>query len=246
MFDSDEYKYICDFVIGQNNLYFVRDSKGGIYVAKRYKRKSLQLNEASILKTIYKDSNKNIIKLLSDYPESQSNVLEYIPGETLSDIMEEKPKRVKKEVILKLIEILEHIHAKSIVYCDLKPSNIIVSGNDVVLIDFDRSFNMNDFHGYGFSLDYSPKEVQFELPCFQSDIWSLGIIMYEMYTGRTPFSKYNSELTVKEAIKRGHIDFTCINDKSLFDLLSKMLVVDPKKRISLHDVKSHEYFILRS
>lgn len=243
MLNNDDYRHVCDFVIGANKLYYVRDKSGGIFIAKKYKRKSLQLNEAIILKTIKKEDDENIIKLMADYPDTQTNVIEFIPGETLDSIIENKPKKFRKDIILKLIEVLEYLHSHKIVYCDLKPSNIMISGNRVVLIDFDRSFNMGNYHGYGFSLDYAPKEVQFELPCYESDIWSLGIIMYEMYTGRSPFSKYSSEMTVKEAIKRGFIDFTVIKDRTLFDLLTKMLVVNPKKRISFSDIKKHEFML---
>jgi serine/threonine protein kinase len=244
----NKYQYLNDVAHGNNNLYFVKDrTNDGVYIAKKYMKKSLYLNETNILKKIHREKNiitENIVKLIHENKDEQINILEYITGEDMNEyITNNKSNKVNKSFILQLIDILQYLHSINIIYCDLKPHNVIVRGKDVILIDFDRSFNMDDFNGYGFSTDYAPKETQFEMPTFKSDVWSLGILIYEMYCGYTPFDKYKT-YAVKNMVKHGHIDFTHIekNDKVLFDLLVKMLDVNVKSRYSLIDVKKHPYF----
>jgi protein kinase A len=223
-----------------NDVFSVRDENRGFYIGKKYKKENLYKNERNILNKLTHD---NIVRMLYSDDEQRFIVFEYIHGQTLLKLMRRHRKTVYKKHLIQLIHTLKYIHTKNVIYCDLKPDNVIIQNDGrVKLIDFDRSLNMDAWCSYGYSLDYASAESRHELPRIASDVWSLGILLYEMYTGRTPFEKYTSSDT-KHAIKLGHIDFTVIKDPVLFDLLTKMLNKDHTKRPTLDEVLNHAYMI---
>ncbi|PKP21956.1 MAG: hypothetical protein CVU05_05760 [Bacteroidetes bacterium HGW-Bacteroidetes-21] len=105
------------------------------------------------------------------------------------------------KVFVQLCDILDHIHSRGILHCDIKPSNILI-GKDIEnptvrLIDFGQAVNTQKirFNIKNFSMIYSPPELitgKFSLLCPASDIFSTGVTMYECLTGRYPFRHCNS------------------------------------------------------
>lgn len=221
-----------------NNIYVVKDENRGMYIGKRYKKKTLYKNETNILKKLNHDG---IVKMVHCEPQSMFAVFEYVYGKTLHSVMREARRHVFKEYILQLIDILKYLHQQKVIYCDLKPDNIIVCGDKIKLIDFDRSLNLDDWCSYGYSMDYASCELRDSIPRCSSDVWSLGILLYEMHCGKTPFGRMSSKDT-KRAARLAHIDMTIVRDPVLLDLLKKILVADHNKRATLDEVQSHPYF----
>ena len=133
-------------------------------------------------------------------------VMELIEGITLKEYISKKGRLTVKEATSIAIQVsmgLEAAHNRNIVHRDIKPQNIIISTDGKVKVtDFGiarvASSNTISTNAMG-SVDYSsPEQVRGGYSDFKSDIYSLGITMYEMVTGRVPF---DGDTTVAIAIK---------------------------------------------
>ena len=148
------------------------------------------------------------------------------------------------EVIL----AFEHIHKHNTVYRDLKPENIILDEEGHIKVcDFNlaksgvtKEKKANSFCGSPMYL--SPDMLAGKGVDERCDIYGIGLIMYELITGSPAFTADDIN-TLYQDISNNKIDF---NVPSLTgdakDLLKKILVVNPDKRISLEEMKKHPYF----
>lgn len=133
-------------------------------------------------------------------------VMEYVEGITLKTYIEKKRQLSYKETISIAIQVgrgIEAAHNKNIVHRDIKPQNIIISTEGKVKVtDFGiaRAATSNTIHSDVMgSVHYSsPEQARNGFVDFKSDIYSLGIVMYEMVTGRVPF---DGDTTVAIAIQ---------------------------------------------
>ncbi len=133
-------------------------------------------------------------------------VMEYVEGITLKTYIEKKRQLSYKETISIAIQVgrgIEAAHNKNIVHRDIKPQNIIISTEGKVKVtDFGiaRAATSNTIHSDVMgSVHYSsPEQARNGFVDFKSDIYSLGIVMYEMVTGKVPF---DGDTTVAIAIQ---------------------------------------------
>lgn len=133
-------------------------------------------------------------------------VMEYVEGITLKNYIEKKGQLTYKEALSIAIQVgrgIQAAHAKNIVHRDIKPQNIIISTDGKVKVtDFGiaRAVSENTIHSDVMgSVHYaSPEQARNGYVSNRSDIYSLGIVMYEMVTGRVPF---DGDSTVAVAIK---------------------------------------------
>ena len=92
-------------------------------------------------------------------------------------------------VIRQVLEGLQHLHTRGIIHRDIKPENILVCHDSVKLADFGWAVHTerrrDTLCG---TLDYLPPEmVQGNTHDFKADVWGVGILAYELSTGRPPF-----------------------------------------------------------
>ncbi len=120
-------------------------------------------------------------------------VMEYVDGKNLAQLISETPLTYKEavDIIIQILSALQYAHDKNVIHRDLKPGNILLTS--------DRKAKITDFGtaliqqagkngaGIGGTLYYMAKEQVLGHPAPASDIYSVGVILYEMVTGKLPF-----------------------------------------------------------
>jgi serine/threonine-protein kinase len=130
-------------------------------------------------------------------------VMEWLDGRLLRTILSENHKLPLGRAVHLALEIcaaLEHLHSQGIIHRDLKPENVMVSPNDTIqLIDFGiagkagaRRLTFANFSQNLGTPDYiSPEQVRGKRGDARSDVYALGVMLYEMLTGHVPFTGSN-------------------------------------------------------
>jgi serine/threonine protein kinase len=123
--------------------------------------------------------------------------MEYVPGTTLeahSDVSSLLPLNKVVEIIFKCIRALEYAFQHGVIHRDIKPGNIMLSAlGETKVGDFGASFQQRhglestQITGIGSPAYMSPEQVRMETLNHQTDIYSLGVVMYRLLTGRLPF-----------------------------------------------------------
>ena len=212
-------------------------------------------SEISILKQV---NHYNISKLISviENEERIYLVQEYINGSDLNIIIKKKENpKIKEQKALyyfrQIISAVEYIHKLSIAHRDLKPENILINEkNDIKLIDFGlgKIFSKGELlkTQCGSPFYASPEMINGDhYNGINSDIWSLGVILYLMLFEVLPFMDAEVKRLYKKIIEgKYEIPEDKINEVSnkAIDLISKILEVNPKKRIKISGIKSHPWF----
>jgi serine/threonine protein kinase len=130
-------------------------------------------------------------------PDHSYLVMEYVPGTTLeahSDVTSLLPLNKVVEIIFKCIRALEYAFQHGVIHRDIKPGNILLSATGETKVgDFGASFQQRhgvettQITGIGSPAYMSPEQVRMETLDHQTDIYSLGVVMYRLLTGRLPF-----------------------------------------------------------
>jgi len=150
-------------------------------------------------------SHPNIVKVfdVSYGDRLQYIVMEYVEGITLKEYIEQQGRINWRETIhfmMQILRALQHAHDKGVVHRDVKPQNIMLlqNGNikvaDFGIARFSRSDTrtMTDSAAIGSVHYISPEQARGELTDDKADIYSVGVVLYEMLTGRVPFQSANS------------------------------------------------------
>jgi len=130
-------------------------------------------------------------------PDHSYLVMEYVPGTTLeahSDVTSLLPLNKVVEIIFKCIRALEYAFQHGVIHRDIKPGNILLSHTGETKVgDFGASFQQRhgvettQITGIGSPAYMLPEQVRMETLSHQTDIYSLGVVMYRLLTGRLPF-----------------------------------------------------------
>ena len=109
-----------------------------------------------------------------------------------------KDDKEKIAIFVKILEKIEIIHNLFIVHCDLKPSNIIISNNNIYILDFGNAKFIGDKTNYGTPRYCSVSQLKKEKITYNFDIYSLGIMLYELLTSKPSFDDMDIESLIKE------------------------------------------------
>jgi len=171
--------------------------------AERFER------EAHFMASLQHENILHVIDFIKD-GRSMFIIMEYVDGIDLYDLLERSPRLpadVAAIIMLQLVRGLDYAHFRGIIHRDIKPANIMVSvQGDVKLMDFGiaRHERFGDLTETGTGLGtpsyMSPEQILGDKLDFRSDIFSVGIVLYQMLTGRKPFVEDDSR-TVMQKIR---------------------------------------------
>ena len=245
-----------------------------IHCVDKTKREDLQ-NSVRITHSL---THKNIVQFYEWYETSNHLwlVLELCSGISLEAILSQDgslPEETIRKFGRDVVEALYYLHSQNIIYCDLSPSKIILDGSGILKLG---NFTLAKLEGELDDFDDGSSDLGFEfgqeeglsrrlircLPFYvapevlqgaaytkQSDLWSLGCLLFECFTGKPPYVATQFEellslimsneiphpIQVKE---NGRLKAT----EEFLSLVKHLLVKDPSKRMSIEDICMHRFW----
>lgn len=204
----------------------------------------------------------NIVELvdLILYPNKGYLVMEYVEGKNLRDYMNTVtgplPFQNAALLISETLNALEYAHYNEVIHMDIKPSNIMLSNsNQIKLIDFGISYSrdkVNDGSRMGTPYYMSPEQIDWKNIDERTDIYSLGITLYELISGRLPFKSNGTTEELLSIIKKEPIKpVTALNsydyelESEMNSIIQKATAKQPEDRYqNCQEFKSALNFII--
>jgi serine/threonine protein kinase len=216
-----------------------QDAEMGEEEAKRFEK--LFLNEASLAGKL---NHPNIVGVYDAVVEGDQRyiVMEYVQGGSLKKFCSETnllPVRQAVLVIFKMCRALDYAFQNGVIHRDIKPANILLSERDEIKIsDFGTAKISHATHtqidGFLGSPAYmSPEQINEEGPSVQTDIYSLGVVMYELLTGRLPFRAENAVAMINKILNEDPVPIQQLRPdlpEKLVEIVQKAMHKDPKVR----------------
>ena len=259
--------YIRKKILGRGSfgiVYLVKHKELSRYFAMKVIKKTSKnkeeeenlMNEINILRKL---DHPNILKITDFYPlKTEYNIItEYCQeGELFDEIKAHAPfnEILTAWYMRQILSAVSYCHSMNIIHRDLKPENILIvkrvknGFHPIKIIDFGTAKvfqKEKSEHLLIGSAYYIAPEVLSRNYSELCDLWSCGVIMYILLTGRPPFNGINEEEIMKK-IKEGNYDLSKypwgIISEDAKNLVKGLLQIDPKKRYSAQDALNHKWF----
>eukprot|EP00920_Eleutheroschizon_duboscqi_P031316 GHVT01075686.1.p1 GENE.GHVT01075686.1~~GHVT01075686.1.p1 ORF type:complete len:618 (-),score=83.89 GHVT01075686.1:1797-3650(-) len=195
-----------------------------------------------------------IVNLLAYFQDEHRifMLMEYVNGGELFSFLRKRgsvPEEGGRFYAAEVVLAFEYLHAKTIVYRDLKPENLLIDNEGHIKItDFGfakvvetRTFTLCGTHEY-----LAPETIMRRGHGIPVDWWALGILMYEMITGHPPFYD-ETPMGIYRKILVCRYDFPPTVSKEARSLIKRLLTPDPSRRYGClrdgpEDIKNHKFF----
>ena len=204
---------------------------------------------------IHKSLHHQQIVAFEHYFKDKTNVyilLELCQNQTLNELFERRKKLSEIEVqcyMIQLIKALQYLHSHRVIHRDLKLGNLFLNDKmELKVGDFGLATKL-DFEGErkktvcGTPNYIAPEVLYGTGHSYEVDIWALGVIIYTLLIGKPPFETREVKTTYNK-IKKAEFSFpiTCKISSAARNIIKKILILDPKKRPTLNDILSDEFF----
>eukprot|EP00177_Eucheuma_denticulatum_P006862 GFKZ01012495.1.p1 GENE.GFKZ01012495.1~~GFKZ01012495.1.p1 ORF type:complete len:417 (+),score=80.62 GFKZ01012495.1:234-1484(+) len=212
--------------------------------------------ELDILRVV---NHENIVRLydLFDVQDRLYFVLEFMAGGALYEVLSSNEMVFSEErashIIKDILQGLAYLHEKGIVHRDVKPENILTTGKTWPFTSKLADFGLSNF------LNKGALESKVGTPYFcarevvtnesygsKADLWSLGVVAYEMLSGRKPFEGTHTK-SVLYAILDGRYSFPTKNWQHISfearDFISKLICIDVNRRMSAVEALQHPWIV---
>ena len=183
------------------------------------------------------------------FPKEDSNqvymVMEWVDGKLLRQLLQQERKLPLEQtvsILLQICDVLEYVHKHDVVHRDLKPENVMIDDQGrIKLIDFGiaasagaRRLTFANFSKTMGTPDYiSPEQVKGKRGDVRSDIYALGVMLYEMSTGALPFSGPNPFAVMNSRLLNSPVPPRELNPEispQLQEIIYRALEREPKNR----------------
>ncbi|KAK3357706.1 kinase-like domain-containing protein [Lasiosphaeria hispida] len=196
----------------------------------------------------------NILKLYGHFHDSKRIflILEFAgKGELYKHLRRENrfPEWKAAQYIAQMASALRYLHRKHVIHRDIKPENILMGiHGEIKISDFGWSVHAPNNRRATLcgTLDYLPPEMiksgsNDKWYNEKVDLWSLGVLTYEFLVGEAPFE--DTPIMTQKRIARADMTIPEWVSKEAKDLIKRLLVLDPDKRLPLEDVQTHPWII---
>uniref|UniRef100_A0A6T6MSR4 Non-specific serine/threonine protein kinase n=1 Tax=Timspurckia oligopyrenoides TaxID=708627 RepID=A0A6T6MSR4_9RHOD len=255
-------------VIGKGAFGVVREAKsratGEQVAVKTFKKKNLNEDDYKYLKReidiVTKVDHLNVVNTYDVFESEDSIfiVMEYLPGGMLYDLVAQEGFLSEDQaaaVMREIISGVQYLHEHGIVHRDLKPENMLCKRKL-----FPWNVKVCDFGLANFAAGSSVMETQVGTPYFAApeiikgesytssvDMWSCGVVMYNILSGQLPFDHPTSAEAVFRKIKEADFSFPPAQWDEISeiakDLIRKLLTADPEKRLDGKAALEHPWLL---
>ena len=193
-----------------------------------------------------KMDHPGVMKVMTEDGRSQLYmVMEWVDGRLLRQVLSEQGKLPAERAVriaLRILDALDYIHSHGVVHRDLKPENIMIDAEDrIKLIDFGIAANTGarriTFTKLSQTMgtpDYiSPEQVKGKRGDARSDLYALGVMLYEMLTGKVPFTGPNAFVIMNDRLLNNPVPPREVDPEispQLQEIIYRALERDPAKR----------------
>ncbi|KAM3420064.1 Aurora kinase [Cercospora zeina] len=241
-------------------VYLARERSTGFVCALKVLHKS-ELSAGKVEKQVRREieiqsnlAHPNILRLYGHFHDTKRIflILEFAgKGELYKHLRKAQrfPEWQAAQYIAQMASALKYLHKKHVMHRDIKPENILVGlHGEIKISDFGWSVHApnNRRKTMCGTLDYLPPEMikpgrDENWYDEKVDLWSLGVLTYEFLVGEAPFE--DTPVMTQRRIARCEMTVPPFVSSEAKDLIKRLLVLDPEKRISLEEVEQHPWIL---